>query len=236
MAYYASISMVSSFFYIQLMNVFRNVIINILKLFEFQIAVLCLLMTIQSCQGMSLKNDANKTIEASNKNTANVKEEMEHKFNRTVEKVVEAKMFLLGVLAHTFNKTVDKLMEAKQQIENIKKGIKVKFSSAVNQTGHKWEEMKKKKQDIKEDIKEKFAVTVDQTGHKVEEMKHDLHDYKMTKASARHQPTPVVFVTRDFMAIPEFPIVNYVPTQPLVPFIPSEAPVEAIRSYANNLS
>ena len=224
MAYYASISIVSSFFYIQLMNVFRNVIINILKLFEFQIAVLCLLMTIQSCQGMSLKNDANKTFEASHKNTANVKEEMEHKFNRTVEKVVEAKMFLLGVLAHTFNKTVDKLMEAKQQIENIKKGIKVKFSSVVNQTGHKWEEMKKKKQDIKEDIKE------------VEEMKHDLHDYKMTKASARHQPTPVVFVTRDFMAIPEFPIVNNVPTQPLVPFIPSEAPVEAIRSYAINLS
>ena len=99
--------------------------------------------------------------------------------------------------------------------------------------------MKKKKQDIKEDIKEKFAVTVNQTGHKLEEMKHDLHDYKMTKAAARHhqQPThPVVFVTHDFVALPEFQIVKDVLTQPQAPFTSTTAaPMEADQSagYSN---
>ena len=230
-------------------SVVRSNNIFILIYFILQVGTaLLLLLTIDSCQGMTIKNTdgrMNRTFvprhsDHDQKAVVNVKAEMEQKFNHTVEKVVEAKMFLMGVLAHTFNKTVDKLMEAKQQIEGIKGELKEKLSSAVNETGHKWDEMKKKKQDIKEDIKEKFVVTVNQTGHKLEEMKHDLHDYKMTKAAARHhqQPThPVVFVTHDFVALPEFQIVKDVLTQPQAPFTPtSSAPLEADQSAGYSLA
>ena len=109
------------------------------------------LFFLSTVQGKSLhnKDHLKQSIEI---HKTNVKEEMEQKFNHTVEKVVGAKMFLLGVLAHTFNKTVDKLMETTQQIKELKEDIKHKFSSAVNKTGHKWEEMKKEKQEINKRI------------------------------------------------------------------------------------
>ena len=152
-----------------------------------QVVALFFLLAIHSCQGMALNKDGmNKTLSTS----ANVKEGIEQKFNHTVEKVVEAKMFLLGALAHTINKTVDKLIGAKHQAKEMKEDIKDKFSSAIHTTSRKWEEMKQ-----------------------------NLHDYKLTKATAHQQPTPIVFVTRDFLPVPNVQMfVNDVPTQPLVPF------------------
>ena len=190
------------------------------------------LFFLSTVQGKSLhnKDDLKQSIEI---HKTNVKEEMEQKFNHTVEKVVEAKMFLLGVLAHTFNKTVDKLMETTQQIKELKEDIKHKFSSAVNKTGHKWEEMKKEKQEINN----KFAFTVDSAGQKLEEMKQNLHEFKLAKHVAHHpQSTPSI--TRNVSPVPVSQIVSDVPSKPLAPIQPIETTVEAgrIAAYAINMN
>ena len=190
---------------------------------------------LSTIQGKSLHNKDNlkESIEV---HKTNVKEEMEQKFNHTVEKVVEAKMFLLGVLAHSFNKTVDKLMETTQQIKELKEDIKHKFSSAVNRTGHKWEEMKKEKQDIKN----KFAFTVDSAGQKLEAMKQNLQELKLAKNAGHvvHHRQSTPSITRDVSPVPASQIVDDVPTQTLSSFTPTETSVEAgrIAAYANNMN
>ena len=165
------------------------------------------LFFLSTVQGKSLhnKDHLKQSIEI---HKTNVKEEMEQKFNHTVEKVVEAKMFLLGVLAHTFNKTVDKLMETTQQIK-----------------------------ELKEDINNKFAFTVDSAGQKLEEMKQNLHEFKLAKHVAHHpQSTPSI--TRNVSPVPVSQIVSDVPSKPLAPIQPIETTVEAgrIAAYAINMN
>ena len=106
--------------------------------------------------------------------TGDFSERMEQGFNNTMVKVVETKMSLLDVVGRTINKTAGLLMGAKHSLNEAKDVLLQKVAQVYNKT----------------------AV-------KVEDLKEEVKDYKLAKIAAKHQPTPIVLMSKnDFLIGP----------------------------------
>lgn len=146
-----------------------------------------LFMTINCCNGMALKKDAKEK-------SSDLKQDLEGKFNQTVEKVVETKTFLMDAVVFSINKTADVLLATKQHFKETKDSLKNKMSGSVSKTAQK-----------------------------LEELKEEIHGHKRAK-TANSQAGQIVFVSRDFLVAPVFPI-DEVPT---IPFEPSTTPTKSV--------
>ena len=141
-------------------------------------------LVLDSCIGMALKSEIGQKED--NDTRADFKDSVELKFNKTVDKVVEAKMLTLDFLGRSFNKTVDVLVGATYQLKDVKNVAEQKILDAYNKTA-----------EIIEDFKE------------------DVSDYKQAKAASKsHKPhTKVVYVPSDFLD--GIPTINGLPRAPL---------------------
>lgn len=161
---------------------------------QFQVVSVTLLLAVEQGYGMPA------STARPSENKMDMKEKMEHSFNKTVEKVVETKMILLDVMGRSFNKTVDIVMGAKQHLKG------------AGEAAH-----------------QKVAETVNKTVDFYQDLKQDLVEYKrakaMAKEAARHPPIPVVFVTPDFF---DTPTINSPPVQAFSASKASETPVSAL--------
>ena len=106
--------------------------------------------------------------------TADISERMEQGFNNTIVKVVETKMSLLDIVGRTINKTAGLLMGAKHSLNEAKDVLLLKVAQVYNKTAEK-----------------------------VEDMKEEAKEFKLAKIAAKHQPTPIVLMSKnDFLTGP----------------------------------
>lgn len=118
--------------------------------------------------------------------STDLKEDLEQKFNTTVVKAVETKTFLMDVMSFSINKTANVLLATKQHFKEAKDAFKTKMSASVNKTAHK-----------------------------LEEMKDEMHSHKRAKTTTK-QPGQIVYVTRDYIVAPVFPMANEAATFPML--------------------
>jgi hypothetical protein len=156
-----------------------------MTLISIQQLATVLFMIMKNCNGMALKKDIEEK-------SSDLKEDLEGKFNQSVAKVVETKMFLMNAVAFSINKTADVLLATKQHFKETKDSLKTKISGSISKTAHE-----------------------------LEDLKEEFHGHKKVKTTT-NQAQQILFVTRDFLAAPVFPIINEIST---VPFVPSENPL-----------
>ncbi|KAI9555382.1 hypothetical protein GHT06_017897 [Daphnia sinensis] len=113
------------------------------------------------------------------------KEDLEQKFNNTIVKAVETKTFLMDVVSSSINKTANVLLATKQHFKEAKDALKTKMSASVNKTAHK-----------------------------LEEIKEEVHNHKRAKTTTKKHGQ-IVYVTRDYLVAPVFPMANEAATSPM---------------------
>jgi hypothetical protein len=128
------------------------------------------------------------------------------------KEIIEKSSVVKEDLEEKINQTVVKAVDTKTFLLDA-----VAFS--INKTANVLLATKQHFKETKESLKTKMSGSVNKTAHKMEELKEELHGQAKTPTN---QAGRIVFVTRDFLAAPVFPMINEIATVPFV--LPSDIP------------